>query len=101
MSLFDLFRRKKDDSANIAKERLQVIVSHQRAQKSNFDENRLSEAQLKSLQQEILAVISKYIPINQEQMKMELDQMDGCSVLELNVTLPETEKSEKSETVLS
>ena len=41
------------------------------------------------LEQEILQVIRKYVDIDQDQISVQLDHSDDCSVLELNVTLPE------------
>ena len=35
MSIFDYFRSAKKDTASIAKERLQIIVAHERNQRNN------------------------------------------------------------------
>lgn len=85
MSIFDYFRSVKKDTASIAKERLQIIVAHERSQRSQPD-------YLPQLQQELIAVIRKYIEIDQDDVDIQIDQNDGCSVLELNITLPEQEK---------
>ncbi|MAY07231.1 MAG: cell division topological specificity factor MinE, partial [Pseudomonadales bacterium] len=62
MSIFDYFRdRKKSTPASIAKERLQIIVAHERGQRNQPD-------YLPQLQQEIIDVISKYVPIDREQV---------------------------------
>ena len=84
MSLFDYFRdRKKTTStASVAKERLQIIVAHERGQRSQPD-------YLPQLQQEIIDVISKYVKIDRDQVHVALDNQDDCSILELNITLPE------------
>ncbi|MBR9911751.1 MAG: cell division topological specificity factor MinE [Gammaproteobacteria bacterium] len=82
MSIFDYFRTAKKDTASIAKERLQIIVAHERSQRNQPD-------YLPKLQQELIAVIRKYIDIDQDQVDIQLDQNDDCSVLELNITLPE------------
>jgi cell division topological specificity factor len=44
---------------------------------------------LPQMQQEIIAVIRKYINIDSDQVVVNLDNTDNCSVLELNITLPE------------
>jgi len=44
---------------------------------------------LPKLQQEILDVIRKYVTIEHDQVQVQLDKNDDCSVLELNVTLPD------------
>lgn len=84
MSFFDYFksRKKNNTSASVAKERLQIIVAHERGQREQPD-------YLPKLQQELVAVIRKYVEIEDDQVQVELDRNDECSVLELNVTLPE------------
>ena len=83
MNIFDFFReRKKETTASIAKERLQIIVAHERGQRDQPD-------YLPQLQQELLAVIRKYVQISDDMVQVEVDRNESCSVLELNVTLPE------------
>lgn len=81
MSIFKYLRKRKD-SASVAKERLQIIISHERAQRSGPD-------YLPKLQEEILQVVSKYIQIDKNQVKVHVDRMDDGSILELNVSVPE------------
>lgn len=82
MNFFDYFKSKKKNTASIAKERLQIIVAHERGQREQPD-------YLPKLQQEILDVIRRYVPIDQDQVHVQLDKNGNCSVLELNVTLPD------------
>lgn len=82
MSIFDYFLSDKPNSASLAKERLQVIVAHERVQ-------RKSPSYLPKMQQEIIEVIKKYIAIDEDQVTVSLDNNDNHSILELNVTLPE------------
>lgn len=82
MSIFDYFRSPKKNTASIAKERLQIIVAHERSKRHQPD-------YLPALQQEILDVIRKYVQVDQDQVDVQLDKNGDCSVLELNVTLPE------------
>ncbi|TWI55653.1 cell division topological specificity factor MinE [Pseudomonas duriflava] len=83
MSLFAFFRdRKKQNSASIAKERLQIIVAHERGLHSQPD-------YLPQLQKDLLEVIRKYVPIEQDQIQVELENQGNCSILELNITLPD------------
>ncbi|VAW64990.1 Cell division topological specificity factor MinE [hydrothermal vent metagenome] len=82
MSIFDYFRNNKTNSASLAKERLQVIVAHERGQRKQPD-------YLPKMQQEIIEVIKKYITIDNDQINITLDNNDNCSILELNVTLPD------------
>ena len=92
MSIFSYFR-KNTQSASVAKERLQIIISHERAQRNTPD-------YLPKLQEEILAVIAKYVPIDREQVVVSLDRADGNSaVLELNITMSEEALTTPEETV--
>lgn len=69
-------------SAKTAKERLQIIVAHERGRSSTNPDF------LPLLKQELIDVISKYVQIDQSQVKVELESTGACSVLELNVVLP-------------
>ncbi|GAB3463382.1 cell division topological specificity factor MinE [Azotobacter salinestris] len=83
MNIFDFFReRKKQTSASIAKERLQIIVAHERGQRSAPD-------YLPDLQKELIEVIRKYVNIDNDQVQVILEDQGNCSILELNVTLPD------------
>ncbi len=84
MSLLDYFKtKKKSNTASKAKERLQIIVAHQRGERDAPD-------YFPQMKQEIIEVIRKYVQIDTDQISVQLDQNDDrLSVLELNVTLPE------------
>lgn len=87
LKLLDYFfgqRNKK--TASVAKERLKIIVAHQRMQNSAPDFIPL-------LERELIEVISKYVDIDPEQIKVGLERDGEHSVLELNITLPEDEKA--------
>ena len=74
------FQRPKK-SAKVAKERLQIIIAHERVTRDKPD-------YLTAMQQDLIDVIAKYVNINKEDVKIDLERQDGCSILELNVTLP-------------
>ncbi|KZZ41401.1 MAG: cell division topological specificity factor MinE [Saccharospirillaceae bacterium] len=82
MSLMDMFRKEQKTSASVAKERLRVLVAHDRLRNNGPD-------YLPQLQQEILAVIRKYVAIEEQDVNVQLEQQGQTSVLELNVTLPD------------
>jgi len=85
VSIFDYFRSKKssnNNTASLAKERLQIIVAHERGKRDH-------PGYVEKMQQEIIDVIKKYIPIDNDKVTVSLDNSDGCSILELNVTLPD------------
>lgn len=83
MSIINFFRpRNKPSSAAIAKERLQIIVAHERGHNDEPD-------YLPELQKELVEVIRKYVNIDNDQVQVALDNQGNYSILELNVTLPE------------
>jgi cell division topological specificity factor len=91
MSIMEyLFRgnRSNKNSASIAKERLQIIVSHERSSRGN------SPDYLPLLREELIRVISKYVDIDHDQVKVELERSGNCSILELNITLPDSVMAE-------
>ncbi|WP_166840896.1 cell division topological specificity factor MinE [Rheinheimera pleomorphica] len=86
MSLLDYFRSSKKNTANTAKERLQIIVAHERRKRNSPD-------YLPQLERDILEVIRKYVDISPEQIAVSLEKRDDeLSVLELNVTFPDDKR---------
>ncbi len=81
MSLFDFFFPKKPASAAIAKERLQIVLAHERAGRDGPDF-------LPLLQKELLAVVAKYIPVKDDMIRVQLGKAGTASVLEINVEMP-------------
>ncbi|MEW9897350.1 cell division topological specificity factor MinE [Chitinivorax sp. PXF-14] len=87
MSFLDYLLGRKQPSAQVAKERLQIILAHERA-------GRMGPAPdyLPQLKEELIAVISKYISVNQDDIKVSLEKQDNYEVLELNILLPDAAK---------
>ncbi|MCD1125825.1 cell division topological specificity factor MinE [Jinshanibacter sp. LJY008] len=86
MALLDFFLSRKKPTANIAKERLQIIVAERRRGDSE-------PHYLPQLKRDLLEVICKYVQIDPEMVSVQLEQKgDDISVLELNVTLPENDE---------
>lgn len=85
MSIFNYLRKRSNSTASVAKERLQIIISHERTER-----NKNSKPDyLPKLQEEIIAVIAKYIQIDRDQVSVNLERMGDSSVLELNITMPD------------
>ncbi len=82
MSILDYFLGNRKKSANVARERLQIILAHERAGLTGPD-------YLPQLQKELVEVISKYVAINPDDIKVQLDRKDELEVLEVNIVLPE------------
>ncbi|MFT6152763.1 MAG: cell division topological specificity factor [Bermanella sp.] len=81
MGLLSFFKEPQKQTASIAKERLQVLVAHERNQRNAPD-------YLPAMQREIMAVIAKYVNVGQEDIHVQVENQDNLSVLELNITLP-------------
>lgn len=90
MRILNYLRFNKPNSASLAKERLQIIISHERSKQRHSNGELLAQ-----MQQELLDVIAKYFKIDkesmQDQVKVDLEKRGDSSVLELNITLPEEE----------
>ena len=82
MSLLDYFKISKAGSASIAKERLQILVAHERS-------SRNQPSYLPQLQRELLEVIKKYINVDQEAISFNFEQDESQETLELNIVLPD------------
>lgn len=84
MSLLDYFRVSRPNTAAIAKERLQILVAHERNKRN-------APSYLPMMQKELLAVIRKYVDVDQDAITVNVEQDDQHEVLELNIVLPEDE----------
>ncbi|MBQ9577956.1 MAG: cell division topological specificity factor MinE [Ottowia sp.] len=82
MSFLDFFLGEKKKTAKVAKERLQIILAHERSGRSAPD-------YLPALQRDLVAVISKYVKINPEDIVVNLERQDNLDVLEVKIELPE------------
>lgn len=89
MSLMDYFRssRSQPQTAMIAKERLQIIVAHER------NHNRSGPDYLPELKEEILRVVRKYVDVDRDHIRLKREREGDYEVLELNITLPDEEES--------
>jgi cell division topological specificity factor len=81
MGIFDFLTVKKP-TANVAKDRLRIIVAHERAGRGGPD-------YLPMLQRELLEVIRKYVNVDVESVKVDLIGDGEKMVLEISVALPE------------
>ncbi|MFN4262258.1 MAG: cell division topological specificity factor MinE [Thioalkalivibrionaceae bacterium] len=84
MGIFNYFRSgaAPRQSAKLAKERLQIIVARERVARSGPD-------YLPDLHRDLLEVIRRYVPIDDEAVQVRVDNDGRCDVLELNVALPD------------
>ncbi len=73
----------KKQTASVAKERLQLILAHERNGRSH------SPSYLPDLQKELVAVISKYVSINPDDIRVKLEHQDDLEIIQVNIELPE------------
>lgn len=83
MSLLTLLFGQKPKTAAVAKERLQLIIARERDGSSGAVDF------LPALQQELIQVISKYVKVNPDDIKVALEKQGNFEVLEVNIVLPE------------
>ncbi|GAB2513007.1 cell division topological specificity factor MinE [Lysobacter humi (ex Lee et al. 2017)] len=84
MGIFDFLTAKKQ-TANVAKDRLRIIVAHERAGRGGPD-------YLPMLQRELLEVIRKYVNVDAESVKVDLIGEGDNKVLDISVALPENQQ---------
>lgn len=82
MGILDYFRTPKPKTAQVAKERLQILIAHERIDRNGPDF-------LPRLRNDIMNVIRKYVPIDDKDVNVHLERVNDCEVLELNIALPD------------
>lgn len=83
MGWLDIFRAKRPapSSAAAAKERLQIVLAHERI-------GRTREDFLPKLQAELVAVVARYVSIDPNKVHVNLDRGGDMSTLEIEIELP-------------
>ena len=89
MDLLSIFRRR-PSSANVAKERLRIIVAQERSTRGGPD-------YLPVLRAELLNVIRKYVNVDVEAIQVNFEREGAQEVLELSVALPERQSQPQGE----
>ena len=84
MSFLSFLLGEKKKTASVAKDRLQIILAHERSSLGGKRPDYLPE-----LQRELVAVISKYVSIKPEDIKVHLEKQDDLEVLDIKIELPE------------
>ncbi|MES9941815.1 MAG: cell division topological specificity factor MinE [Candidatus Thiodiazotropha sp. 6PLUC2] len=86
MGLLNYFKSKKStNSASVARERLQILVAHDRA-------GRDAPSYLPQLQRDILKVLRKYVAVEPGAVNVNVEHDEHHEILELNIVLPEGER---------
>lgn len=84
MGIFDLFRARPKPTAHLAKERLQILIAHERSQGQNSDPDYLPK-----LKNDLLDVIRKYVAVQDDAVQVQIEHHEGVDTLELNIVLPD------------
>ncbi len=82
MRFFNFFSRR-ETSAAVAKERLQIVLTHERVGRSGPDF-------LPILQQELLDVLGRYVDIRNDSVRVNLGKTGETSLLEINIEIDST-----------
>jgi cell division topological specificity factor len=88
MSLMDYFKTSRPSSASLAKERLQILVAHERVSQSQ-------PSYLPALQKELLEVIQRYVKVDKDAISVSFEQDEHQETLELNIVLPDDDKTRR------
>jgi cell division topological specificity factor len=84
MSFLSFLLGEKKQTANVAKERLQLILAHERSGRNAAEPDYLQD-----LQRDLIAVISKYIKIDVKDIHVNFDRHGNLEVLEVKIELPD------------
>jgi cell division topological specificity factor len=79
MNLLNFFRR--SGSAPVARERLQILLAHERKANSQTD-------LLNVLREEILAVVARHISLEPDKVQIKMERGDPVSTLEVDIEIP-------------
>lgn len=82
MSFLSFLLGQKKTSASVAKERLQIILAHERTGGGADTPDYLPQ-----LQKELVAVISKYVKVDPNDIKVNLERQDSLEVLEVKIEI--------------
>lgn len=94
MSILNFLRVKSPAaSAEQAKERLKIVLAHERSYASAPD-------YLPRLQNEILQVIARYVELEQDKLTVKLENFGSVSRLEVNIDLPKSSERAAAPTEL-
>jgi cell division topological specificity factor len=77
--IFQLFKRR--PTANVARERLQILLAHERASAGQ-------EGLVAILREEILAVIAKHVSVARDKVQVKVEREGEMSILEIEVEMP-------------
>ncbi|MDF7673865.1 cell division topological specificity factor MinE [Acetobacteraceae bacterium ESL0709] len=91
MSFFDsFFSRRQPPTSNVARDRLQILLSHERGSGGEGDTDLI-----RKLHKEILEVLSRHVAVDQDKVQVKLDRGQQYSTLEIDIEVPEELEKKK------
>jgi cell division topological specificity factor len=79
MSVFNRFKPR--STATVARERLQILLSHERVARGQSD-------LLQLLREEILVAVAKHVIIERDHIHVKMERGENVSALEINIEIP-------------
>lgn len=91
MTFFSKLFGRKADTGKIARNRLQILLAHEHLQPGSDKDELLAK-----LQKEIMEVVRRHFPVNQEKVNIKMDTGSNCSTLAIDVEVPSSDEEKKS-----
>ncbi|MBA5725796.1 MULTISPECIES: cell division topological specificity factor MinE [Bombella] len=87
MSFLDSFfsRKRSEASSNVARDRLQILLAHERQAQEGGD-----STLLRTLHAEILEVLARHVSIDEDNVQIKMDRGQKCSKLEIDIQVPQS-----------
>jgi cell division topological specificity factor len=82
VGFFNFFEKKKPASAHVARERLSLVLAHERGERMGTDV-------IARLREELIAVICRHTSIDKDALKVSVEHRDSVEVLKVDLVLPE------------
>jgi cell division topological specificity factor len=79
MNLLNFFKPR--PSASVARDRLQILLAHERTFSGKSD-------LLARLREEIVAVVTKHVAVEKDQVRIKMDGGEAVSTLEIEIDIP-------------
>jgi len=89
MTILDYFLKRRKKSAVVAKERLQIILARENAEKGSPD-------YLPALKKDILKVVEKYVAVDYSQIQVNVENDGDLEILELSISIPELQEKKQA-----
>lgn len=86
-----LARRQASASSAVARDRLQILLAHERSSGAEGDSDLIRQ-----LHKEILEVIGRHVSVDHEKVQIKVDRGHSVSMLEIDVEVPQDDALKKN-----